>query len=228
AVIRPAADVNSPLAIDDLAASVPAGNEQAKALLLEKVELQAEQEALTPFELDRPPLLRARLARLGSDDHVLLLTLHDLVADGWSMEIFMDEISQLYAAFAAGRPAQLPDPALQFADFARWQRGWSTSEAAARQYAYWRERLREASPLFPTRAAAADMLLAAHVTTEPVHLSRELTGQLAALSHSQGATIFMTLLAAFKVLLLARSGGNDICVATAMANRSQSGTERII
>ena len=228
AVIRPAADVNSPLAIDDLLPSAPTGNKQAKALLLEKVELQAEQEALTPFEMDRPPLLRARLSRLGSDDHVLLLTLHDLVADGWSVEILMEEISQLYAAFAAGGPAQLPEPALQFSDFARWQRVWLTSEAAGRQLAYWKERLRDATSLFPTRADAADMLPGAPIATEQVHLSDDLTARLSALSHSLGATIFMTLLAAFKTLLLARSGRNDICVATSMANRSLSRTERIV
>ena len=228
AVIRPVADIGSPLAIEDLAASLPAGNAQAEALLLEKVELVAEQEALTPFAMDRPPLLRARLLRLGGDDHVLLLTLHDLIADGWSMDIFFEELSHFYAAFAADRPAQLPEPALQFSDFARWQRRWCKSESAERQLACWKERLRDAAALFPMRADAAGMLLAAHVTTEPVHLSGELTRRLVALSHGEGATIFMTLLAAFKALLLARGGGKDICVATAMANRSQPGTERIV
>ena len=159
AAVIPAAEINSFLVLDDLAASVPTGNHQAKALLLKKAELQAEQEALTPFNMKRPPLFRARLLRLGSNDHILLLILHDLIADGWSMGIFMEEISEVYAAFAAGRPAHLPEPALQFSDFARWQRRWSTSDAARRQFVFWKERLRGASPLF----AANDEIGRAHV-----------------------------------------------------------------
>jgi acyl-CoA synthetase (AMP-forming)/AMP-acid ligase II/acyl carrier protein len=226
--IAPAGEIDSPLVVEDLAASVPAGNEQAKALLLEKAELEAEQAALTPFDMRRAPLFRARLLRLGSDDYVLLLILHDLVADGWSMGIFMEEASELYAAYTAGRPAQLPEPALQFSDFARWQRRWSTSDAATRQFAYWKERLQGASPIFAANGDISDALLAARIAQEPVHLSNDLVGRLSALSHSQGATLFMTLLAGFKTLLRARSGRNDICVATAMANRSQLRTERMI
>jgi acyl-CoA synthetase (AMP-forming)/AMP-acid ligase II/aryl carrier-like protein len=227
AVVVPAVDINSFLVLEDLAASVP-GHEQVNAILLKKAELEAEQEALTPFDMERPPLLRARLLRLGSDDYVLLLTLHDLILDGWSMGIFMEEVSQLYAAFAAGRPAQFPESALQFPDFARWQRWWSTSGAAKQQVAYWKERLREASPVFPTNGDVGDALLAARIVQEPVYISNDLTIRLSALGHSQGATLFMTLLAGFKTLLLARSGHNDICVATAMANRSQPKTERTI
>jgi len=228
AVIVPAVDINSLIAFEDLAASAPTGNARTKPLLLKKAELEAEQEALTPFDMHRPPLLRARLLRLGSDDYVLLLTLHDLIADGWSMAIFMEEVSQLYAAFAAGRQAQLPEPVLQFSDFARWQRRWCTSDAARQQFTYWKERLREASPLFAAHHGVGDALLAADIAQEPIHLSTDLVARLSALSHSQGATLFMTLLAGFKTLLLARSGRNDICVATAVANRSQPRTERMI
>ena len=173
-------------------------------------------------------MFRARLLRLGSDDYVLLLILHDLVVDGWSMGIFMEEASELYAAYTAGRPAQLPEPALQFSEFARWQRRWSTSDAASRQFAYWKGRLRGASPIFAANGDISDALLAARIAQEPVHLSKHLVARLSALSHGQGATLFMTLLAGFKTLLLARSGRNDICVATAMANRSQLRTERMI
>ena len=226
--IVPAGEIDSSLVVEDLAASVPAGNEQAKALLLKKAELEAEQEALTPFDMRRAPLFRARLLRLGSDDYVLLLILHDLVVDGWSMGIFMEEASELYAAYTAGRPAQLPEPALQFSEFARWQRRWSTSDAASRQFAYWKGRLRGASPIFAANGDISDALLAARIAQEPVHLSKHLVARLSALSHGQGATLFMTLLAGFKTLLLARSGRNDICVATAMANRSQLRMERMI
>src|SRR5262249_34621472 len=228
ATLRPAADVDSPLAIEDLARSVPAGGKRAWALLLECAELEAEQEALTPFDLDQPPLLRARLLRLGVDDHVLLLTLHDLVADGWSMEILIEEISQLYAAFAAGHPARLPEPALYFSDFVHWQRRWSAGAAAERQFAAWKARLRDAAPLLSADADVADALPDMRIATPPFQLSDELAGRLNAVSHGEGATLFMTLLAAFKALLLARTGRGDICVATTMANRSQAGTERIV
>ena len=102
----------------------PTGDERAKALLLKKAELQAEQEAWTPFDMTRAPLFRTRLLRLGADDHVLLLILHHIIVDGWSIGVFMEEVSELYAALSAGRQAQLPEPALQFSDFARWQRRW--------------------------------------------------------------------------------------------------------
>jgi Condensation domain len=166
--------------------------------------------------------------RLGADDHVLLLILHHIIFDGWSIGVFLEEVSKLYAAFTAGRQAQLPKPVVQFFDFARWQRRWSTSNAAARQFAYWKEHLREPSLIFTAGGDLGNSLLSSPVAHEPIHLSNDLVARLSALSRSQGGTLFMTLLAGFKALLLARSGRNDICVATAMANRSQLRTEGLI
>jgi acyl-CoA synthetase (AMP-forming)/AMP-acid ligase II/acyl carrier protein len=221
-------DINPLLVVEDVAAWAAPGENKIRALLLKKAELQAEQEALTPFDTSRPPLLRARLLGLGPDDHVLLLILHDIIADRWSTGILIEEISEFYAAFIARRPPRLPEPMLQFSDFARWQGRWCTSDAAARQLAFWKERLRGASPLFAPKRNSGDALLAANIVQEPFHLSTDLVARLTALSHSQGATLFMTLLTGFKTLLLARSGRNDICVATAVANRSHPRTERII
>jgi acyl-CoA synthetase (AMP-forming)/AMP-acid ligase II/aryl carrier-like protein len=227
ALIAPGPDDNPLLVENDLSTWATTKSDRLKALLLRKVELEVEQEALTPFDMNCQPLLRARLWRLGADDHVLLLVLHDIIVDGWSMGIFREEVSELYAAFTIGRPAQLPEPALQFSDFARWQRRWSTtSDAATRQLAYWKGRLRDASPVFPTIGGVEDGPLTAD--HEPVYVTNDLLARLNALSQSQGVTLFMTLLAGFKTLLLARSGRNDICVATAMANRSQLRMERVI
>src|SRR5438094_1880099 len=153
-------DINPLLVVEDLAAWAAPGKNKIEALLLKKAELQAEQEAITPFDMSRPPLLRARLLRLGPDDHVLLLILHDIIADRWSTGILIEEISQFYAAFIARRPPRLPEPVLQFSDFARWQRRWCTSDAAARQLAFWKERLRGASPLFAPKRNSGDALLA--------------------------------------------------------------------
>ena len=226
--ITPASDVVSPLSIDDLAAGISAGSSLANALLLEKAEILAAQEAWTPFDITRGPLFRMRLLRLGPDDHVLLLILHHIIVDGWSIGIFLDEVSELYSAFAAGRQPQLPAQTFQFSDFADWQHRWCTSELAARQFAYWKHYLREASPVFPTDVGTASALLTSRIAHEPFHLSNDLVVRLSALSRSQGGTLFMALLAGFKAMLLARTGRGDICVATAMANRTQQWTERVI
>jgi acyl-CoA synthetase (AMP-forming)/AMP-acid ligase II/acyl carrier protein len=228
AFITPPAEIKPSLIVEDLAAAVSAGNFRAKALLRKKAALAAEQEALKPFDMRRAPLFRARLLRLGADDHVLLLVVHDIVIDGWSMGVFMDDVAQCYAAFAAGRQAPLPEPALSFSDFARWQRQWSTSDAADRQFAYWHRRLRKASPLYAATNGNADTELGARTTQERLHVPNNMLAQLGDLSHGRGATLFMTLLAAFKTLLLLRSGRNDICVATAMANRAQLRAESVI
>jgi acyl-CoA synthetase (AMP-forming)/AMP-acid ligase II/acyl carrier protein/NRPS condensation-like uncharacterized protein len=231
---QPCAFITSPariklsFVVQDVAATAPAGNPRTKALLRRKTALAAEREFLKPFDMKRPPLLRARLLRLGADDHVLLLVIHDIVIDGWSMGVLMQEVAQLYAAFAAGKQAQLPQPALRFCDFVRWQRQWTGSAAANRQFAYWRRRLRKAAPLFAATSNDASAEFGAHIAQERIRISNDLVGRLTDLSHSRGATLFMTLLAGFKTLLMLRTGRNDICIATAMANRFQSGTERVI
>jgi hypothetical protein len=214
--------------VKDLAAEAGAGNAHAKALLLRKAELEVEQECLRPIDMAHVPLFRALLLRLAADDHVLLLILHDLVVDGWSMRVFMEELSEFYGGFATGRPTQLPEPAFGFSDFARWERRWSTGNAATRQFAYWKKRLRAASPVFAAMNSHVADEMTARNAQERIHLSNGLVARLTALSRSQGATLFMALLAGFKTLLLLRSGRNDICVATMMANRSQPGMDRVI
>jgi hypothetical protein len=228
ALITPASDVDSPLVIEDLAVERLTGNGGDTVLLLKKAELQAEQEAWTPFDLTRAPLFRTRLFRLGRDDHVLLLILHHIIVDGWSVGVFFEEVSKIYSGLVAGRPAQLPEAGFRFSDLARWQRWWCTTDSATRQLAYWKDHLREASPVFPTDGGPAGAPLGSRMAHEPVHLPNDLVGRLNALSRSHGATLFMTLLAGFKAMLLARSGREDICVGTQMANRSQQGTEGVI
>lgn len=228
ALVMPDVDVKSILIVKDLAAGAPARNARVKELLLIKAELEAEQGSLKPIDMNHAPLFRAYLFRLDAKDHVLLLVLHDIIIDGWSMVIFMEELSELYAASIAGRKAQLLEPAFQFSDFARWQRRWSTSGAANRQFAYWKGCLDKVSPLFATPKSSVGGELTSHVAQERFQISNDLVAHLSALSHSRGVTLFMSLLTGFKTLLLLRSGRNDICVATLMANRSQLRTERVI
>jgi acyl-CoA synthetase (AMP-forming)/AMP-acid ligase II/acyl carrier protein/NRPS condensation-like uncharacterized protein len=227
AVVKPPAAIRSFLTVEDLAAGAPAGNSRVKALLLKKAELRVEQESLKPIDMNRAPLFRARLFRLDDTDHILLLVLHDIIVDGWSVRILSEELSAIYAALIDGTKTPLPEPALQFSDFARWQRRWSTSDTASRQFAYWKGCLQNASALFDTKRDLADEQ-AGRIAQEEFQISNDLVTHLRALSHSLGATLFITLLAGFKTLLMQRSGRDDICVATMMANRSQLRTERVM
>ncbi|WP_426524801.1 AMP-binding protein [Bradyrhizobium sp. McL0615] len=222
-----ASDIKSTLVVEDLAARAPVGNSRVKALLVRKAELGIEQERMKLIDTNHAPLFRARLLRLSAVDHVLVLIVHDIIIDGWSMEVFIEDLSEFYASLTTGRQTQLPEPALHFPDFARWQRLWSASGAATRQLGYWKERLRKASPVFTANVDVAGEL-AARVVHERFHISNDLVARLNSLSHGRGVTLFMTLLTCFKTLLLLRSERNDICVGTTMANRSQLGSERVI
>jgi acyl-CoA synthetase (AMP-forming)/AMP-acid ligase II/acyl carrier protein len=228
ALVMPEVDVKPRLIVKNLAARTRAGNARARELLLTRAKLEAEQASLEPIDTKHAPLFRAYLFRLDARDHILLLVVHDIIIDGWSMAIFMEELSELYSASIAGRKAQLPEPPLQFSDFAHWQRRWSTSAAANRQFAYWKECLHNISPVFTTPKINIGSEVTSRVVQEPFQISNNLVAQLRRLSHSQGVTLFMSLLAGLKTLLMLRSGRTDICVATLMANRAQLRRERII
>jgi hypothetical protein len=198
-------------------------NKRRKALESRKIDLLIEQETYTPFDTARPPLLRARLLRLHADDHVLLLTLHHAIADGWSIGVLFEELSNRYAALA-GRPSPpLPKPPPAFSDVARWQRWWCGTDAARRQAADWTENLRGAAAIFAGEASPG-----ASAGHHPLSIERELIGRLTAFAGQHSATLFMCLLTGLKALLLARTGRSDISVATAMANRAQPDTDRIV
>ncbi|NOJ48763.1 AMP-binding protein [Bradyrhizobium archetypum] len=226
--VMPDVDVASILTVKDLAPRTRARNGRVRELLLTKAKLEAEQVSLEPIDMNHAPLFRAYLFRLDAKDHILLLVVHDIIIDGWSMVIFMEDLSELYSAAITGRKAQLPEPKFQFSEFARWQRVWSTSAAANRQFAYWKGRLDKVSPLFATPKINIGGELISSVIQEPFQMSNDLVARLRGLSHSRGVTLFMTLLAGFKTLLLLRTARTDFCVATLMANRAQLRRERVI
>ncbi|MVT65637.1 AMP-binding protein [Bradyrhizobium pachyrhizi] len=226
--VVPDVDVRSILAVKDYAVPVHTGDTRAKELLLVKAKLEAERSSLAPIDMNNAPLFRAYLFRLDARDHVLLLVMHDIIIDGWSMAIFMEELLEIYAAAISGAKAQLPKPSLQFSDFARWQRLWSSTEEANRQFAYWKRCLDKASPPFAARKSSVGGELTSRALQESFQISNNLVTQLSAMSRDRGVTLFMSLLAGFKTLLLLRSERNDICVATLMANRPQLRTERVI
>jgi amino acid adenylation domain-containing protein len=227
ALVAPADDFDSSLSVEDLTGRTPTGK-RAKAFLVKKAALLAQQEAWTPFEIGRAPLFRTRLLRINADDHILILILHHIIVDGWSIGVLMEDLSEFYAAFTTGRRVLSPERVLQYSDFARWQRQWLTGAAANRQFAYWKDRLRNASPVFATTDNSGGALLCSRTAHEPIRFENELAARLNVMSHRLGATLFMTLLAGFNTLLLAHSGRNDVCVGTAMANRTQLRTEHVI
>jgi amino acid adenylation domain-containing protein len=201
-----------------------AADKRLKALQLRKIKLLAEQEARIPIDTTRAPLMRARLLRLQADVHVLLLTIHHAIADGWSIGVLFEEISKQYAALI-GRPAgPLNDPPPAFSDVARWQRWWCGTDAARRQIAEWTETLRGAAPVFD----GADVPPGPPSAHHPVRFDGAFVARLTAFATGQNGTLFMCLLTGLKALLLARTGRTDLCVATAMANRTQPDTDRIV
>ena len=226
AIVAAADKIADTIVVEDLAAQAPPTNRRVKALLLKKAELEIEREAWTPFDLAHAPLFRARLMRLAENDHVFVLVFHHIIVDGWSVEVFFDELAQCYGAFVKNRSPQLTELSVQFAHFAQWQRRWSTQPAAEQQLAYWKAQLRRRPRLFHARSA--NDAISSETADERIHIPDDLAKRLGALSRARGATLFMTLLAAFKALLAAASGRDDICVATAMANRSQQSMERVI
>ncbi|SCB28047.1 amino acid adenylation domain-containing protein [Bradyrhizobium shewense] len=198
-------------------------NKRRKALELRKIDLLIQQETSTPIDTTRAPLLRARLLRLHDDEHVLLLTLHHAIVDGWSIGVLFEELSSRYAALAGYPSAPLPSPPPAFSDVARWQRWWCGTDAARRQAADWTENLRGAIPVFDGESSPG-----ASTGHHPVNLDRELISRLTAFAGRHNGTLFMCLLTGLKALLLARTGRTDISIATAMANRAQPDTDRIV
>jgi amino acid adenylation domain-containing protein len=211
------------LTVETIGDGRPHNNKRRRALEQRKIELLIAQETYTPVDTARAPLLRARLLRLHAEDHILLLTLHHAIADGWSIGVLFEELSNRYAALAGHPSVPLPKLPLTYSDVARWQRWWCGTEAARRQTADWTENLRGAAPLFD-----GDAHPGAATGHHPLGLERDLVARLAAYARQHNATLFMCLLTGLKALLLARTGRTDISIATAMANRAQPDTERIV
>jgi amino acid adenylation domain-containing protein len=206
----------------DLAA-LPAA--RCEPLVHALVQQQAEQ----PFDLSRWPLLRLVLLRLGEAEHVLVLTLHHIVADGWSIGLFVRELSALYEAFAAGRPSPLAPLPVQYADFATWENAWLQGPVLHSHLGYWLERLAGAPallrlPVDRPRPPAQSL----RSRRRPIDLDEPLTAGLRALARREGATLFQVLLTAFQALLGWWSGEDDVVVGSPIAGRTRVLTEGLI
>ncbi len=189
----------------------------------------AKEEAQRPFDLAQGPLLRTTLVRLEEHEHVLIVVMHHIISDGWSMDIFDRELDELYDAYCQGRPAELPELPVQYADYSQWQRKWLQGDVLERQLGYWKKQLEGAPPLleFPTdRPRPAIQTFCGD--RQSIVLPRVLSDALKELSRQEGVTLFMTLLAAFQVLLHRYSGQKDIVVGTPIANRTRPEVEGLI
>jgi amino acid adenylation domain-containing protein len=193
-----------------------------------EIQRLATEERSRPFDLSSEPLLRVMLLQLDSSEHVLLLNLHHIICDGWSIGVLIRELGTLYTAFSNNQPSPLPELPIQYADFADWQREWLQGEVLETQLAYWKQQLDNIPllnlptdrprPATPTYRGATQFL----------ELPKILSETLEALSQREGVTLFMTLLAAFQTLLYRYTQQSDIVIGSAIANRNRYEIEGLI
>jgi amino acid adenylation domain-containing protein len=206
----------------DLRALAPGARDAEAARL-------ARDEAARPFDLAAGPLMRVCVLRLAADDAVVLFTLHHIVSDGWSQNVLVRDLSELYTALAEGRPPELPPLATRYAEYAVWQRGWLSGAVLDAQLRFWREHLAGAPPLLelptdrPRTSASGD-----RAQRCPFVVPAETSDALRALSQREDASLFMTLLAVFQALLSRWSGQEDVVVGTPVAGRPRLEVENLI
>jgi amino acid adenylation domain-containing protein len=189
----------------------------------------ASDEAARPFNLERGPLLRVNLLRFAEEDHLMLVTLHHIICDGWSLNIFLRELTELYGAYSQSKPSPLSELAIQYADFARWQREWLQGEVLDNQFAYWEKQLGGELPILHLKTDHPRPAVQTYSgAKQQFEISKNLTENLKALSRRQETTLFMTLLAAFKILLYRFTGQKDILVGSTIANRNRAEIEGLI
>src|SRR6185369_7011551 len=182
-----------------------------------------------PFDLTRGPLLRVEVLRVNEQEHAILFTTHHIISDGWSLDILVREIIALYLAFVEGHPSPLAELSFQYADFAIWQRQRLTGPVLEEHLEYWRQHLEGAPHVL---ALPADHprppVFTQRGSYEALMLSPELSHSVRALGRREGVTLFMTMLAAFDVLLSRYSGQTDFLIGTDIANRNHGTTESLI
>jgi amino acid adenylation domain-containing protein len=214
--------VNGSLAVVDLR-NHPENEREHEARRL------ASEEARRSFDLKQGPLFRTTLIRLDKDDHVLVLVMHHIVSDGWSMGVLHRELSKLYGAFSQCRPSPLAELPLQYADYAVRQREWFTGPELERQLSYWKKQLEGVPELLNLSTDRPRPAVQSYRgARRSIELSQELTVALKTSSRKEGVTLFMTLLAAFQTLLYRYSGQEDITVGSPIANRTRTEIEQLI
>jgi acyl-CoA synthetase (AMP-forming)/AMP-acid ligase II len=214
--------VTVPLIYDDLHALTESKKKTVGYRLVQE-------EVLHSFDLAQGPLFRTRLVRLADGQHLLLITMHQVIGDGWSLGVLGEELAALYDAFSARQASPLAPLSIQYADFASWQRDWQSHPDVVAQLAYWREQLREPLPVMKLAAGRPKWTVDDFRTARrEVSLPPSLSDAVKRFGHREGGTLFMALVAAFKMLLHRYLGQEDLRVTTLVANRNRPGTEGLI
>ncbi|HEX3155905.1 MAG TPA: amino acid adenylation domain-containing protein, partial [Candidatus Angelobacter sp.] len=193
-----------------------------------QVRCLAVQEGGRKFDLSRGPLFCTTLLRLAQQEHVLLVNMHNIVGDLWSAGIMIREFSELYAGYVRGQEPHLAELPIQYADYAVWQRNWLQGEVLEQQIDYWRKQLADIPALELPTDRPRPPVRSYHGGSVQIDLDKDMSRRIREFSHHEGVTLFMTLLAAFKVVLARYSGQRDIAVGTHVANRSRLATEKLI
>jgi len=187
-----------------------------------------EEEALQPFDLASGPLLRVKLLYLGAEDHVLSLTMHHIISDGWSMSVLISELVSVYGAFSKGERPSLAELPIQYADFARWQREWLTGDVLEKQLAYWQKQLDDVATLQLPADRPRPSIRSHHGSRQRFSLPVEISESLVKLARTENVTLFTLLLAAWQTLLARYTEQTDIVVGSPIANRNRVETESLI
>jgi thioesterase domain-containing protein/acyl carrier protein len=195
----------------------------------EKAQKLANEMAQEPFDLTRDALWRVKLIQLANEDHILVLTIHHIISDGWSFGVFLGELSALYGAFSQNQPSPLPELSIQYADFAHWQKQWLAGDAIAPQLDYWKQQLGgDVPPLqLPTKPSQPE-IVTYRGDRQSFVLSPALTQALKSFSQGQGVTVFITLLSAFKTLLHRYTAQEEIVLCSPVAGRTRSEAEGLV
>jgi amino acid adenylation domain-containing protein/non-ribosomal peptide synthase protein (TIGR01720 family) len=218
-IIAPALELKIP--VIDLS-RLPEQERMAEALRL------ATEQAQRPFDLLRGPLLRVSILRTDEENHLFALTMHHIIADGWSMDVFYRELNELYMAFSAGRHSPLPELPIQYADFAVWQREYLTGEVLEKQLGYWKKQLIDLPTLNLPTDRPRPAMQSFRGATVPLMISKRVQKSVQALCGQEEATPFMVLLTAFEVLLSRYTNQEDIVVGSPIANRNRAELEPLI
>jgi amino acid adenylation domain-containing protein len=219
-VVKPALNISLPLV--DLQELSTEQQETEVAKLINE-------EAHKLFDLGKDSLIRVSLLCLAEQSYVLLVTMHHIISDGWSLKIFFRELSSFYAGLISGNPCQLEELPIQYADFANWQRQWLQGEVLEKQLSYWQEHLDNAPPVLNLPLdRPRPAIQTFRGARETCWLSKTLSDRLKTLSQQENVTLFMTLLTAFKILLYRHSGQDDIVVGTPIAGRNRAELESLI
>jgi len=210
------------LPIEDLS-DLPESEREAKALQI------ARSEAAAPFNLETGPLFRVKLLKMDENEHIILFTMHHIISDGWSMGVLVNEFTSVYDKLVKGESVELPEPPIQYSDYAVWQREWLKDEALKDLINFWEQELgKNPPPLELPTDKPRPAMQTFNGKTLQMQLPKNLSEQLAAFSQKEGVTLFMTLLAAFQTLLHRYTGQNQILVGSPIANRPYTELESLI